>query len=109
MKDTLDRKNSTLSDTEDCISDMEDRIMETTQSGQQNKKKKKILKNESNLRDLRNNIKLFKIHILRMPEEERDGQQISRGNKTEHFPDEEDSWHPDSWSTEGLKQHKLQQ
>ena len=41
MKDTLDRMNSTLSDTEDCISDMEDRIMETTQSGQQNKKKRK--------------------------------------------------------------------
>ena len=44
MKDTLDRMNSTLSDTEDCISDMEYRIMETTQSGQQNKKKKENLK-----------------------------------------------------------------
>ena len=48
MKDTLDRMNSILSDTEECISDMEDRIMEITQSGQQNKKP---LKNESNIRD----------------------------------------------------------
>ena len=47
MKDTLERMNSILSDTKECISDMEDRIMEITQSGQQNKKP---LKNESNIR-----------------------------------------------------------
>ena len=66
MKDILDRMNSTLSDTEVCISDMENRIMEIIQSRQQNEKP---LKNESNLRDLRNNIKLSKIHILRVTEE----------------------------------------
>ena len=66
MKDILDRMNSTLSDTEVCISDMENRIMEIIQSGQQNEKP---LKTESNLRDLRNNIKLSKIHILRVTEE----------------------------------------
>ena len=45
MKDILDRMNSTLSDTEVCISDMENRIMEIIQSRQQNEKP---LKNESN-------------------------------------------------------------
>ena len=35
MKDTLERMNSRISDTEEHISDLEDRIMETTQREQQ--------------------------------------------------------------------------
>ena len=41
---------SRLSDTEEHISDLEDRIMEITQPGQ--KKEKQIFKNKSNLRYL---------------------------------------------------------
>ena len=35
IKSTLEAKNSRLNDTEECISDLEDRIMEITQSEQQ--------------------------------------------------------------------------
>ena len=38
MKNTLEGINSRLGDTGECISDLEDRIMETTQSEQQKEK-----------------------------------------------------------------------
>ena len=38
MKNTLERINRRLSDTEECTRDLEDRIMETTQSEQQKEK-----------------------------------------------------------------------
>ena len=50
INNTLERMNSRLSDTEECVSDLEDRIMEITQSEQQ--KEKLIKKNKGNLRDL---------------------------------------------------------
>ena len=49
-KNTLEGVNSRLSDTEECISALGDRMMEITQLEQQ--KEKPILKIESNLRDL---------------------------------------------------------
>ena len=39
MKSTLEGINSRLGDMEECISDLEDRIMEITQSAQQKEKK----------------------------------------------------------------------
>lgn len=42
MKITVQRMKSTLGDTEECISDLEDRIVEITQSEQQ--KEKQFLK-----------------------------------------------------------------
>ena len=50
MKNTLEGINSKLGDTEECISNREDRIMEITQSEEQ--KAKQILKTEDNLRHL---------------------------------------------------------
>ena len=41
IKNTSERINSRLSDTEECISDLGDRIMEITQSEQQKEKLKK--------------------------------------------------------------------
>ena len=38
MKNILEGMNRSLSDTEECISDLENRIMEITQSEQQNEK-----------------------------------------------------------------------
>ena len=64
--------NSRLSDTEECINDLEDRIMEITQSEQ--KKEKKNL-NENNLRDLFSSIKRTNICIIEVPEEERERDQ----------------------------------
>ena len=59
--------NSRLSDTEECISDL-DGMMEISQSEQ--KKEKETFKNESNLRNHWNNIKHSDIHIIGFPEGE---------------------------------------
>ena len=54
------------SDTEECISDPEDRIMEITQSEQQKEK------NENSLRDFWDNIKCTNIHIIGGPRKRRE-------------------------------------
>ena len=69
MKNTLERMNSRLGDTEEHISDLKDRLMETTKHNR--KKEKQILKNENCLRDLCDNIKRTSIHIIGVPEEKR--------------------------------------
>ncbi|WP_447305890.1 RBD-like domain-containing protein, partial [Escherichia coli] len=53
---------------EEQISDMEDRIMEITQSGQQTENQ--IKKQESNIRDLWDNIKQVNLCIIGIPEGE---------------------------------------
>ena len=50
MKNTLEGINSRLGDTEECISDLDDTIMEIIQSEQQ--KEKQMLKHENSLSDL---------------------------------------------------------
>ena len=60
-----------LQDAEEWISNLEDRVMEITQLEQ--KKEKRLLKNEDSLRDLWENIKHTNIHSIGIPEgEERD-------------------------------------
>ena len=68
MKSALEGINSRVGDTEEHISDFEDRIMEITQTEQQ--KEKQILKNENSLRELLNNIKCTNINIIGVPEGE---------------------------------------
>ena len=63
---------------------MEDRIMEITQSGQQTKNQ--IKKHESNIRDLWDNIKQAKLHIIEMPE----GKEEEKG--MEHSQELTTSW-----------------
>ena len=53
MKNTLERINSKLNDTEEQISEMEDRIVEINEAEQ--KKEKRIKRNEDSLRDLCDN------------------------------------------------------
>ena len=53
---------------EEQISHLEDRIMEITQSGQQTENQMK--KHESNIRDLRDNIKQANLCIIGIPERE---------------------------------------
>ena len=55
-----------MNNAEERISDMEDRIMEITQSGQQTENR--IKKQESNIRDLWDNIKQANLHIIGIPE-----------------------------------------
>lgn len=51
----LERINSRLEDVEECTSNLEDRVMESTQTEQQ--KEKIIFKNDDRLRELLDNIK----------------------------------------------------
>ena len=53
---------------EERISDLEDRIMEITQSGQQTENR--IKKLESNIRDIWDNIKWANLHIIGISERE---------------------------------------
>ena len=55
-----------MNNAEERISDMEDRIMEITQSGQQTENQ--IKKQESNIRDLWDNIKWDNLRIIGIPE-----------------------------------------
>ena len=53
---------------EDRISEVEDRMVEINES--ERKKEKRIKRNEDNLRDLNDHVKLPNIQIIRVPEEE---------------------------------------
>ena len=56
---------SRMNNKEAQISDLDDRIMEITQSGQQTESQMK--KHESNLRDLLDNMKRANLHIMGIP------------------------------------------
>ena len=68
IKNTLEETNSRISETEDGISKVEDRMVEINETEQ--KKEKRIKRNEENLRDLWNNDKHPNIRIIGVPEEE---------------------------------------
>ena len=55
-----------MNNTEEWMSDVEERIMEISQSGQQTENQMK--KHESNIRDLMGNIKQANICIIGIPE-----------------------------------------
>ena len=60
LKNTLEGINTRITETEERISDLEDRILEFTAVEQ--KKEKRMKRNEDSLRDLWDNIKHTKIH-----------------------------------------------
>ena len=68
MKNTLEGLNSRLNDTEEWISELEDRIVEITANEQ--KKEKRMKRNEDGLRDLWDNINHTNIHIIGVPKGE---------------------------------------
>ena len=74
MKSTLEGINSRLGDTEECISYLKDKIMETAQSEQY--RENQILKNEDSLRALWNNFKYTNFHILRVPKGEQKEKEV---------------------------------
>ena len=59
-----------MNNAEEIISDLENIMMEITQSEKSDKKKKQMKKHESNIRDLRDNIKQANLHIIGIIEEE---------------------------------------
>ena len=68
MKHTLEGINRILSDTEERISDLEDRMVEFTVIEQN--KEKRMKRNEDNQRDFWDNIKHTNIRIIWVPEGE---------------------------------------
>ena len=68
MKNTLKGINNRINETEEQISELEDRLVEMTAT-QQNKEKR-MKRNEDSLRDLWENIKCTNIHIIGVPETE---------------------------------------
>lgn len=69
------RNQQKISDAEECVHDLEPRVMESTQAEQQ---RVKSLKNEDRLTDLLDNIKQTNIHVIGVPKEE---EERERGRK----------------------------
>ena len=87
MKTTLEGINSRITEAEERISDLEDRMVEFT-AAEQNKEKK-MKRNEDSLRDIWDNIKRHNIRIIGVPE----GEEREKGPKkifeeiiVENFP-----------------------
>ena len=87
MKTTLEGINSRITEAEERISDLEDRMVEFT-AVEQNKEKR-MKRNEDRLRDLWDNIKYNNIRIIGVPE----GEEREKGPKkifeeiiVENFP-----------------------
>ena len=76
-----------MNNAEEQISDVEDRIMEITQTGQQTENQMK--KHESNIRDLWYNIKLANLRIIGITEgeeKEKGIENIFEETMAENFP-----------------------
>ena len=71
MKNTLGGINSRITEAEEQISELEDRMVEITVAEQNIEKRMK--RNEESLRDLWDNIKYTNIQIIGVPEEEEKG------------------------------------
>ena len=76
MKTTLEGINCRITEAEEQISDLEDKMVEF--SAVKQNKQKRIKRNEDSLRDLGDNIKHTNIHILGVPEEERERKDLRK-------------------------------
>ena len=68
MHNTFEGINSRITEAEERITNLEDRMVETTTA--EENIEKIMIKNEDNLRDLWDNIKYTNVHIIRVPEGE---------------------------------------
>ena len=68
MKNTLEGINSRITEAEEWISGLEERMVEFT--AMEENKEKRMKRNEDSLRSLWDNIKHNNIHIIGVPEEE---------------------------------------
>ena len=87
MKTTLEGINSRLTEAKEWISDLEDRMVEFIAVEQ--KKEKRMKRNEDSLRDLCGNIKCNNIHIIGVPEgedREKEPEKIFEEIIVENFP-----------------------
>ena len=86
MQTKLKALKSRMNNAVELISDLEDRMMEITQSGQQTENQMK--KHKGNIRDLWDNIKQANLCIIRIPEEEKEKtvENIFEEIMSENFP-----------------------
>ena len=87
IKNTLEGTTSRITEEEDRISEVEDRMVGISES--ERKKEKWIKRNEDNLRDLWDNVKCPNIWIIEAPEEEdkkKDLEKIFEEIIVENFP-----------------------
>ena len=87
MKNTLEGLYSRITEAEECISDVEDRMVEFTAAEQNTEKRMK--RNEDSLRDLWDNIKRNNICSIEVPEgkeREKGLEKISEDITDENFP-----------------------
>ena len=87
MKTTLEGINSRITEAEERITDLEDRMVEFT-AAEQNKEKR-MKRNEDSLRDLWDNIKCTSIRIIGVPEggeREKGPEKIFQEIIVENFP-----------------------
>ena len=87
LKTTLEGINSRITEAEERISDVEDRMVEFTAMEQN--KEKRMKRNEDSLRDLWDNIKCTNIHIVGVPEgeeQEKGPEKIFEEIIVENFP-----------------------
>ena len=68
VNDTLEEINSRITEGEEQVNDLEDRMVETT--GIKQNIEKRMKRNEDSLRDLWDNLKCTNIHIIGVPEGE---------------------------------------
>ena len=71
MKNTIEGINSRITEAEEWISELEDRVVEITATKEN--EEKRMIRNEDSLRHLWDNIKCTNIHIIVVPEEEKRG------------------------------------
>jgi len=68
IKNSLETTNSRIQEAEEQISGVEDRLVEITNAEQ--KREKRLKRNEESLRELWDNVKCTNIHIIGVPEGE---------------------------------------
>ena len=86
IRNTLEATNRRITEAEDRISEIENRMVEINES--ERKKEIWIKRNEDNLRDLQDNMKRSNIRIIRVPEEDKkkDLEKILEEIIVENFP-----------------------
>ena len=86
IKSTLEGTTCRITESEDSISEVKDRMVEINEA--ERKKEKRVKRNEDNLRDLWDNVKCPNIRIIGVPEEDKkkDHEQIPEETIVENFP-----------------------
>ena len=87
IRNTLEATNSRITEAEDWISEVEERMVEINES--ERKKEKRITRNEDNLREIQDSVKCPNIRIIGVPEEEnkkKDHEKILEEIIVENFP-----------------------